>query len=202
MMPPPSDPYSFQKEISEYYYGEIDAKFANNPRFNAIDITLVRDFFNSLGYIGYGTTMMAMGEGIKKFIDYLEKRKGKTSENIDKRRPAESGVLRIYKEGPRNVIFMEGEGKPAPILEACELRPLFQIQTGYILALKNVKIQYKGSHKGLILEMAGPSFVFDPDDVKIEKVDVCSKLGEAFIINDTIWVGDPKRAPKREKGGY
>lgn len=198
MMPHPSDPYSFQKEISEYYYGEIDAKFANNPRFNAIDITLIRDFLNSLSY---GTTIIAMGEYIMKFIAYLEKMKGKTSENLIRKRPAKSGELKVYREGPRNVIFIEGEGKPAPILEACDLRPLFQIQTGYILALKNVIIQYKGSPEGLILEMAGPGLVFDPDNVKIEKVDECNKIQGNFIINQTIWIGDPKRAPKGEKGG-
>jgi len=202
MIPPPIDPYPFQKEISEYCYGEIDTKFANSPRFNAIDITLIKDFLIYLGYAGDVITAIKLEEYIKKFIDYLEKRKGTTSDKLPKRRPANSGVLRIYREGPRNVIFLEGEGKSAPILEACELRPLFQIQTGYILALKNVTIQYKGFPKGLILEMTGPSFVFDPDNVKIEKVDECNKIAGNFIINETTWVGDPKRASKREKGGY
>ena len=74
MIPATSDPYLFQKEISEYYYTEIDRKFANNPRFNAIDINLIKDFFDSLGYIGYSGTIIAMREWIKKFIDYIEKR--------------------------------------------------------------------------------------------------------------------------------
>ena len=51
MMPPPSDPYSFQKEISEYYYGEIDAKFANINRFDAIDIILIKDFWTLLAIL-------------------------------------------------------------------------------------------------------------------------------------------------------
>jgi hypothetical protein len=38
------------------------------------------------------------GNGVrnKEFIDYLEKRKGKTSENLIKRRPAKSGDLNVY----------------------------------------------------------------------------------------------------------
>ncbi len=67
---------------------------------------------------------MAMGKYIKKFIDYLEKRKEKTSENPIKGRPAKSGELKLYKEGARNVIFIEGDENPAPILEACELHPI------------------------------------------------------------------------------
>ena len=75
MMPPPSDPYSFQKENSKYYYWEIDAKFANNPRFNTIDITLIKYFLISLGYAGNVITAIKPEEYIKKFIDYLEKKR-------------------------------------------------------------------------------------------------------------------------------
>ena len=74
MIPSTSDIYSFQKEIPKYYYTEIDAKFTNITRFNAIDINLIKDFFDSLGYIGYSGTIIAMKEGIKRFIDYIEKR--------------------------------------------------------------------------------------------------------------------------------
>ncbi|AGO60579.1 hypothetical protein FACI_IFERC00001G0599 [Ferroplasma acidarmanus Fer1] len=74
MMPSTSDIYSFQKEIPKYYYTEIDAKFTNITRFNAIDIIPIKDFLDSLDYIGYGTTIIVKREGIKKFIDYIERR--------------------------------------------------------------------------------------------------------------------------------
>ena len=68
MMPSTSDIYSFQKEIPKYYYTEIDAKFTNITRFNAIDIIPIKDFLDSLDYIGYGTTIIVKREGIKKFM--------------------------------------------------------------------------------------------------------------------------------------
>ncbi len=192
----PSDPFLFQTDFSKYCYGEIDAEYASGSRLGAFDLNLIRDF---LDYVGYGTTVLTMMEYLKKFIQYLEAKKGGSPENAISGRAAKPGELKLYREGPRNVIFIEGEGKPRPILEVCELRPLFHIQRGFILALKNVRIQFKGSPDGLILEASGPSFVFDPENVTIERVDECKRTPGNFIIDQTIWIGDPKRGQKNRK---
>jgi hypothetical protein len=81
--------------------------------------------------------------------------------------------LKIWKGGPKNVPVIEGEGVPSPVIEICETRPLFQIQRGYLLALRNIRIEYKEFETGLFLEASGHSFFPDPDNVCIVGVSKC-----------------------------
>ena len=183
----PNDLESFGRDFSDLCFESNDALFAgSNVKQGLIDFNLIRQYWN---YIGDAATFWAVAKSIKTFVDFLASKKNGPKQVEGPGRSAKSGNLRIWSGGAPNVAVIEGEGTPPPIIEICETRPLFHIQRGFLLVLRNVRIEYRGSGKGIFLEASGPSFFPDPENVSIVQVDECCNNPGNFLVKKPIWIG-------------
>lgn len=189
------NPESFRQDFSQWCFNNFDAKFANSQtKQSMIDGHLLTEFLKDAGYLYVGKNL---AYDLKKFISFiLSKRKGDSNRKITNE-TAKRGELKIWENMPRNLIVIEGEGQPSPIIDICDSRPLFHIQRGYILILKNLRILFRGNSNGIFLEATGPAFFYEPESVQMTPVEICNEKPDegVFILQHPIWIGDPKRDP-------
>ena len=193
-MESPGNPEDFRTDFSEWCFNNFDAKYAqHNVKQGYFDPNLIQEFFTDVRYILTGKEIIVY---LKKFVDFILSKRAGPPEKLPVG-GAKHGELKIWTNMPKNMIVIEGEGSPSPIVDICNFRPLFHIQRGYLLILRNVRIEYRGNSDGIFQESGGPSFLLDPDTSSLVKVDKCrDRPGEGlFILRNPVWVGDPARNP-------
>ena len=104
------------------------------------------------------------------------------------------GKLRVYRENYLNSFVIEGHpNDKKAVLEIGEIRPLFHIQGGFILIVRNVTIKYVGGKSNLIKEHSGPAFI--PINVRFKETKSREDILGEFHIYSSIWIGDHSLNP-------
>ena len=198
-MIPMGNSNSFRQDFSQWCFENFDVKFAGSQtKQSFIDPHLIFGFLKYAGYLYVGKNLI---DDLRKFVLYILSNRSGQPDRVKTNDGAKRGELKIWLNMPRNITVIEGEGSPSPIIDICDFRPLFHIQRGHILILKNLRILFRGNSSGILLEALGPSFFYDPEDVQIMPVEKCNNRPDEgyFVLRHPIWIGDPQRNPYEKK---